>query len=120
MPDDKALKMNSSPGALEGCLILRLTGPLVLPNIFDFQTTVRADNSRFLIVDLAGVPYVDSAGIGALVGAVVSRQRGERRMALVAVNDRVRGSLQITQVLQFFSVFPSIEDAEKALAAAPK
>ena len=118
MLNDAALLIDSSPGTQEGTLVLRLNGPLVLRNIFNFQTTARADKSRSLIVDLADVPYIDSAGIGALLGAVVSRQKDGRRLALVAVNDRVRNALQITKVLEVFSIFPALEDAERALAVA--
>jgi anti-anti-sigma regulatory factor len=36
---------------------------------------VRADKSRALILDFTDVSLADSAGIGALVGAYVSRQK---------------------------------------------
>jgi anti-sigma B factor antagonist len=54
-----------------------------MATIFEFQATVRADISRALIIDLSNVPYVDSAGVGALVGAYVTRQNGGRSLALV-------------------------------------
>ncbi len=49
-----------------------------MTTMFEFQATVRADASRALIIDFSNVPYVDSAGIGALVGAYVTRQKGGR------------------------------------------
>jgi len=67
---------------------------------------VRADKAAVVIIDLAQVPYIDSAGIGALMGAYVSRQRDGRMLALVGVNQRVQQALEITRVLQFFSVYP--------------
>jgi hypothetical protein len=70
------LRIDDKPGSQPGQRVLRLTGALVLTTVFDFQATVRADQSRYLIIDFSGVPYVDSAGIGALVGAYVTRQNG--------------------------------------------
>lgn len=67
---------------------------------------MRADKAAVVIIDLAQVPYIDSAGIGALMGAYVSRQRDGRMLALVGVNQRVQQALEITRVLQFFSVYP--------------
>jgi anti-sigma B factor antagonist len=92
MPD--ALTMTDEPGTQAEQRILTLSGPLVLPNIFHFQATVRADESQTLIIDFGPVPYVDSAGIGALVDAYVTRQHSKRRLALVSVSNRVRDALK--------------------------
>ena len=102
--------------AENGRRTLRLTGPILLNNLFDFQSRVRADQSNDLILDFSGVPYIDSAGIGALVGAYVTRQKDGRRLCLVAVNDRVRAALQVTRVEQFFSFYRSLAEAETAVA----
>jgi anti-anti-sigma regulatory factor len=59
-------------GPKPGQRILRLQGPVVLGTLFQFQSTLRAKDARTLIIDFTDVPYVDSAGIGALVGAYVT------------------------------------------------
>ena len=78
---------------------------------------MRADQSRSLIIDFANVPYVDSAGIGALVGAYVTRQHGGRSLALVGVSDRIHNALNVTRVEQFFRFFDSVGAAEQASVA---
>jgi anti-sigma B factor antagonist len=115
MPQDP-LSIEDSPGPKDGQRILRLTGPLVMTNLFDFQARVRADNSRTLILDFTQVPYVDSAGIGALVGAYVTHQKDGRTLSLVGVSQRVRNALQVTQVESFFRFFPTLAEAESAAA----
>lgn len=97
--------------------IIRLVGPILISNFFQFQSMVRSDESRSLILDLTQVPYVDSAGIGTLVGAYVSRQKEGRNLALAGVCDRVRGSLQVTRVEQFFKFYDTVEAAQSASAA---
>ncbi len=99
-------------GTQPGQRILNLSGPLVLGTFFEFQATVRADQSNSLIIDFSNVPYVDSAGIGALVGAYVTRQNSARTLALVGVCNRVRDAMRVTRVEQFFRFFDSVEAAE--------
>ena len=82
MPD-QPLQVEETAGSREGIRILRLSGSLTLPNVFGFQSKVRADQSRALILDFAAVPLAASAGIGALAGAYVSRQRNGRSLGLV-------------------------------------
>jgi anti-sigma B factor antagonist len=115
MPQDP-LHIEDRQGNREGVRILKLSGPLVLANIFDFQAKIRADSSKGLILDFTSVQYMDSAGVGALVGAYVSRDKGERTLALVGVNQRIQDVLAVTRVKEFFKIFDSIADAETAAA----
>ena len=101
-------------GSREGIRIFKLSGPLVLPNLFGFQTKVREDSSRALILDFTAVPLIDSAGIGALVGAYVSRQKDDRTLGLVGVNQRIHNALEVTRVQGLFHFYDSVADAEQA------
>jgi anti-sigma B factor antagonist len=116
MPKD-SLRIDDRPGKQPGQRVLSLTGALVLATVFDFQATVRADQSRSLIIDFSNVAYVDSAGIGALVGAYVTRQNSGRGLALVGVSERIHNALKITQVEGFFRFYDSVGAAEEAAAA---
>jgi anti-sigma B factor antagonist len=116
MPQE-SLRIDDQPGSQPGHRILRLDGALVMTTMFEFQAMVRADKSQALIIDFTNVPYVDSAGIGALVGAYVTRQHGGRSLALVGVSDRVHNALAVTRVEQFFRFFDSVSAAEEATAA---
>jgi anti-sigma B factor antagonist len=108
------LQIADVTGSREGIRIFKLSGPLVLTNLFGFQSKVRADNSRSLILDFTAVPLIDSAGIGALVGAYVSRQKDGRTLGLVGVNQRIHNALEVTRVQGFFQFFNSVADAEQA------
>ena len=111
MPQDP-LTIEDIPGS--GHCLLRLTGPVTISNLFEFQTKVRSNSAPKLIIDLTGVPYMDSAGIGALVGAHVSHSKGGRSLGLVGVNERVLNALKITRVDSFFKFHDSVAEAEKA------
>ena len=113
MPQE-SLRLEDQPGTQPGQRILRLDGALVLTTMFEFQATVRADTSRSLIIDFTDVPYVDSAGIGALVGAYVTRQNDGRSLALVGVSERIHNA--VTRVEQFFRFFYSVSAAEQVVS----
>ena len=111
MPQER-LVIEDLPSPNDGQRILRLSGPLVITTLFDFQAKVRASTARALIIDFTNVPYVDSAGIGALVGAYVTHQKDGRSLALVGVSDRVHNALQVTRVDHFFRFFNTLAEAE--------
>jgi anti-sigma B factor antagonist len=115
MPQEP-LTIEDIPGPKEGQRILRLTGPLTMSTLFDFQSKVRTDTSRALMLDFSNVPYVDSAGIGALVGAYVTHQKDGRSLYLIGVSERVRSALKVTRVEQFFRFVDSVTAAEQAIA----
>jgi anti-sigma B factor antagonist len=91
--------------------VIRLHGPLLLGNFFPLQTMVRADNSDLLILDVADMPYIDSAGIGCLVGAHVSRQGSGRKLIIVGAHERLLTSLKVTKVDNLFTFAPTVEVA---------
>ena len=115
MPQEP-LYIEDVTGIPGGQRVLRLTGPITLSNFFEFQSLVRGNTTRHLILDFTQVPYIDSAGIGALVGAYVNHQKDGRSLALVGVADRVRSALQVTRVEQFFRFQDTLEAAQGALA----
>jgi anti-anti-sigma factor len=102
------------PSAAKDEHLYRLNGPLVLNNMFAFQGVLRAESVN-TILDLTGVPYVDSAGLGILTNSYVSHQRLGRKLFFVGVNDRVGDLFKLTNLDKLFEVFPTIEGARAAL-----
>lgn len=100
-------KIEDVPGAT----VLRVHGPLLLGNFFPLQTMVRSDSAALLIIDVTDMPYIDSAGIGCLVGAHVSREGSGRKLVLVGSNDRLLTSLKVTKVEQLFTFAPTVDQA---------
>ena len=119
MPQEP-LVIEDLAGPKEGQRVLRLTGPLVLATLSDFQAMVRGDASRTLMLDFTNVPYMDSAGIGALVGAHVNRQKEGRSMYLIGVSQRVRDALRVTRVQHLFQFVDSVAATEQAVKSETK
>jgi len=116
MPQQEPLHIEDLSGMPAGERVLRLSGPILISNFFEFQALVRGSSAPILILDLTQVPYIDSAGIGTLVGAYVNHQKDGRRLALVGVTVRVRNTMQVTRVEQFFQFYDSVAAAQSAAA----
>lgn len=95
-------------GVQNGVRVLRLSGPLTIGTLYQFQDMVRTESSASLTLDFTKVPYVDSAGVGALVGAYVRHQKAGHSLTLAGVNERVRNTLKVTQVDGFFTYRDSV------------
>jgi anti-anti-sigma factor len=96
-----------------GTCVVRLEGPLTLSTLFEFQNVVRSENSGGLIIVLEAVPYMDSAGLGAILGAYASCQRHGRKFALAGVSTRV---LTLLKVAKVDALVPRYATAEAAQA----
>jgi anti-sigma B factor antagonist len=71
-----------------------------------------------LLLNLEGVPYIDSAGLGEIVRTytTVSRQGGN--LKLVNLTKRITDLLSITKLLTVFETFDSEPEALKSFQAA--
>lgn len=110
------LTLQSVPGQAAGSRILRLIGPLTLNTLFEFQNTLRTDPPQALILDLTAVPYMDSAGMGAIINYYVSCQRAGRKLVVAGVNGRVLELFKMTRVVDLLTMVPTLADAEQSLA----
>jgi anti-sigma B factor antagonist len=114
MPNEK-LVVESLAGPKEGQRILQLKGPITITTVFALQNIVRADTTPTLILDLTGVPYMDSAGLGVLVATYIAFKKSGQKIGLVGTNERVRALMQMTKVGELFPTYPTLAQAEESL-----
>jgi anti-anti-sigma factor len=108
-------EIRSEKGA-SGATVLHISGPLTLNTLFELQDMVRKEQAGALIIVLAEVPYMDSAGLGAILSAYASCQRHQRNFALAHVSERVMALLRVTKVDGLVPRFETVEAAEAAWA----
>lgn len=70
-----------------------------------------------LIVDLADVPFIDSAGLAALVSALKATRRLGGNVVLSGVQPQARTVFSLTMLDQVFTIYPSLGDAVDSLEA---
>lgn len=110
------LQIDAQQGSAADVKIMKLVGSLNIHTIFDFQAATRAETTPKLIIDFAGITYVDSAGLGALVGAYVAAQRNHRKLAVTGMNTQVKALVDMTHVGQLIKSYPTVAEAESAFA----
>lgn len=116
MPKDM-LTVDSRPAAAEGVRVLRLSGSLTLSCCFQVQDQLRTNPKESLIVDMTEVRFVDSSGLGSLVNGYIAHHMAGSRVVLAGLNKRVRETLEETRVQQFFTIFDTVDEAEKELVS---
>jgi len=109
------LQIVESKGS-RGQKILHLKGSLTIHTVFNFQDAIRTDTAAVMILDFSGVPYIDSAGLGALVGAYVGSQKAMRKLAFAAMNTQVKALVDMTNVAQLFKAYATVQEAEAAIS----
>ena len=115
MLTDGPLTLDRKEGKSSDTKIFCLSGPLTLINLFEFQTELRgAPPSPLTIIDLAGVPYMDSAGMGLLMNQYVRCQTRGTKLVVSGANSRVMDLFRITKVDKVLPLASSVEEAEAA------
>lgn len=74
-------------------------------------------SSRQVVLNLSGVTYIDSGGLGTLVGVYSSARAAGADIKLTGLGQRLRDVLQITKLVTVFEVY---ETEQQAIAAFEK
>jgi len=86
--------------------IIRCTGKLVAGSTGILQAEVRGllPGAKRIVLDLTGLGYMDSNGLGSIIGLYVSVKSAGGRLEVINLSARVRQLFSITNVLSLFEV----------------
>ena len=113
MPFDTPLTIERLPGKAPGTVILRLTGPITLTTAAPLRDQFRKfDPPLLTILDLSGVPYLDSAGMSEIIGHEVYCRDKRARLVLAGVSPRVLQMLKVTRLDRVLTLKATVEEAE--------
>jgi anti-sigma B factor antagonist len=70
-----------------------------------------SEGSYDIVVNLEGVDFLDSTGLGVLVGALKRVKAHEGDLALVCTQDKILKIFKITGLTKVFPIYNSVEDA---------
>ncbi|MBX3324015.1 MAG: STAS domain-containing protein [Phycisphaeraceae bacterium] len=96
-------------------LVLRPEGPLAGEDVLAFTSSLRAGMEASLgrlVIDASAIPYVDSAGLLALVEAGEEVGSGGRSLKLCGACDTMRETFELTEVSDLFEFY---DDASMAV-----
>ncbi len=104
----------------DGVTILTLSGRVTLGDESNqLRTSIKGPltkGRKRLVLDLADVSYIDSAGLGTLVAAYTSARNEGGDIRLASVTKRFDELLNITKLVTIFSVYDTVADALKSFS----
>lgn len=86
------------------------------PRLRQAIAAVTADGHRRVVVDLAGVDFLDSTGLGVLLGAVKRTRSSGGGLALARAVPQVARVFEITRLVEILPLHDSVEAAVTAVA----
>jgi len=95
---------------------MRLNGKLSLETVHNFIQTLRPEPAAHLILDLGGVSFLDSAGVGALVQLFVHRRNQGKTFALTGLTKQSGAVIQVAGLSKLLPIHGSVEEALTAHA----
>ena len=102
------LRQDTSNGQVA---IIRLDGKLNLETVNTFLQTVRPEGAPGLILDMSGVKFLDSAGLGALVQLFVHRRSRGQSFALAALTQQANAVMEVAGMLKLLPTYGSVNEA---------
>ena len=117
-----SLHIERSQGQVPNSLVFHFSGPFTardmyaalspaaLKSLFETEPTPQHP-AQLTIFDLTEVPYVDSCGLGLIVGHFVRCQNRGVRFIAAGVSPRVLQLLKMTKVDQLFPMTNTVDEA---------
>jgi len=108
-------ELNISERQAGDVTILDMSGKITIgEGSVALRTAVRRlleEGKKKILLNLAGVGYIDSSGIGELVSSYTAIEKEQGQMKLLNLTQKIQDLLTITKLLTVFDVFESEEEA---------
>jgi anti-sigma B factor antagonist len=104
----------------EGYAVLAVRGEVdvyTAPRLRERLVEMVSQGQHRVIVDLEGVDFLDSTGLGVLVGGLKRLRSHEGDLTLVCTQRRILKVFEITGLTKVFAIYDSVEAAAGATAA---
>ena len=110
-------ELNITTETIDEMLIVRPVGEVDLgcaPMLQEKMAAVLSGDAYKVIIDLSGVPYMDSSGVATLVEAMQVARRNKIKLLLCTMQDRVRSIFEIARLDTVFVIVDDIDAARGA------
>ena len=102
--------------------ILTLKGKMMggpdMQELHDHIKGLMSDGVNKVVADLGRVKWLNSSGLGTLMGALTTLRNEGGDLKLAHTSDKINSLLMITKLMSIFETYDDVEDALKAFEAA--
>jgi anti-sigma B factor antagonist len=109
------LELQQGQSSGNGEAVTRLNGKLSLETVNSFIQTMRQEAAKHLVLDMSGLSFLDSSGVGALVSLFVTRKHTGKTLVLAGLTKQGIAVLQVSGLLKLIPAYPTVEAAVSAL-----
>jgi anti-sigma B factor antagonist len=111
MPPFK-LEIEKQPGSTAAVAIVKLKGKFSLETVNEFIQTLRPEPAQHFILDMSGVTFLDSAGVGALVSLFVNRRNHGKTFALASLGPQSTAVVTVAGLQNLLPIYKTVEEAK--------
>jgi anti-sigma B factor antagonist len=103
------MSLRTSTNVRQDVAVIKLDGDITLGEasgqLRDIVRQALAEGHKSILLDLGGVAYIDSAGLGELVGCHAYASDQGAALKLLHLQKKVQGLMQITKLTTVFETF---------------
>lgn len=107
--------MNLKEKEINGIVVLELSGKVMGgpdANLLSEKLHELVDKKRTKVVaDLGKVSWMNSSGLGILIGGLTTMRNNNGDLKLINVTDRIKSLLIITKLITIFETYESLDEA---------
>lgn len=104
----------------DSAVIIRVKGNLMGgPETFSVHEKVKEllkENKTRFVIDLSDVEWINSTGIGMLMGCLTSIKTAGGELKLSGIGEKVKNLFIITKLITLFDTYDSVDEAVKAFS----
>jgi anti-sigma B factor antagonist len=112
--EEVCMELSLSTHTVAGHRVLEVTGEIdvyTAPQLRERLITLVEGGDRQVVVDLSRVDFLDSTGLGVLVGALKRLRSAEGELSLVCAQERLLKIFRITGLDRVFTLHESVDAA---------
>jgi len=96
----------------------KLMGGPEMQELHDHISELMQDGVKQVVCDLSKVKWLNSSGLGALMGALTTLRNNGGDMKLAHASDKIQSLLMITKLMSIFDTHEDVDGAVKSFGAA--
>lgn len=105
------LEVEKDPSSNDALTIYKAVGKLSLETVNEFLPKLRAESAQKVVLDMSGVTFLDSAGVGALVSLFVSRRNQGKIFGLAALAPQGTAVVTVAGLQNLLPIYKTIAEA---------